>query len=637
MVFVDSNQGETKALVETFLARKDILGLIGPVTSDEVFDAAAIALKEKKPIVSPTATSADIFRAFGGKDYIWRTLESDVAQVKTLLVLAGQKGTSKISLVSAANSYGATFFDWFGFLATELGFDIGSLVRYEPGTLSDDACVSLIERAMEKTPDTLMLVPATPEDLPCMIRAARAKNPRIRLLASDAARFDYLTQTMGNEADGLEGVSLSSDPSSGFTIAYEVKFGQTPSPVAATTYDAMLLFAYGLEKSGGQGGETLALAMKAVVDGRGEAFGWDEQGVMQTLEALKRGRAPDIGGAASSLSFDADFHTELTQSYYAHWRIEYGAFVDVDYFSTGESNRAQSNQSAFRTLASLAHLKELTEAESIRPLPEKEGLWALIVATSFGWENYRHQADALAQYHLLRNNGLDDENIILILADDIAAHTENPAKGVIQNDTDGDNLYDSVEIDYRLNELTCDDYFSILLGQESEQTPIVLESAARDNLYLFIVGHGNDEGVAWMLPESPDGEENHCFLRPEAFNDALKRKAEAKGYRQALVIIEACHSGVMGLPFDAPYALMMTGANPYENSLAANFDLSIRAWLADDFAFRYKTAIAANEAIAVASLYEQLYFDVSGSHVSIYNSRSIPDVKAVSISEFITR
>jgi legumain len=46
--------------------------------------------------------------------------------------------------------------------------------------------------------------------------------------------------------------------------------------------------------------------------------------------------------------------------------------------------------------------------------------WAILVAGSNGWYNYRHQADVCHAYQILHKNGIPDSNIIVMMYDDIA-------------------------------------------------------------------------------------------------------------------------------------------------------------------------------------------------------------------------
>ena len=47
-------------------------------------------------------------------------------------------------------------------------------------------------------------------------------------------------------------------------------------------------------------------------------------------------------------------------------------------------------------------------------------IWALLVAGSNGYYNYRHQADVCHAYQILHKNGVPDERIVVMMYDDIA-------------------------------------------------------------------------------------------------------------------------------------------------------------------------------------------------------------------------
>jgi hypothetical protein len=59
--------------------------------------------------------------------------------------------------------------------------------------------------------------------------------------------------------------------------------------------------------------------------------------------------------------------------------------------------------------------------------------WAVLVAGSNGWGNYRHQADVCHAYQVLKAGGLKDERIIVLMYDDIASNVENPHPGTVVN------------------------------------------------------------------------------------------------------------------------------------------------------------------------------------------------------------
>lgn len=51
--------------------------------------------------------------------------------------------------------------------------------------------------------------------------------------------------------------------------------------------------------------------------------------------------------------------------------------------------------------------------------------WAVLVATSKYWYNYRHMANTLSFYRTVKRLGIPDSNIILMLAEDVACNPRN--------------------------------------------------------------------------------------------------------------------------------------------------------------------------------------------------------------------
>lgn len=64
------------------------------------------------------------------------------------------------------------------------------------------------------------------------------------------------------------------------------------------------------------------------------------------------------------------------------------------------------------------------------------------VCTSRFWFNYRHVGNALSMYHTVKQLGIPDSNILLMLADDMACNARNPNKSAIFYDASyAVNLY----------------------------------------------------------------------------------------------------------------------------------------------------------------------------------------------------
>ena len=77
----------------------------------------------------------------------------------------------------------------------------------------------------------------------------------------------------------------------------------------------------------------------------------------------------------------------------------------------------------------------------VHPLPDFEdgddssikNHWALLVAGSSGWGNYRHQADVFHAYQVVRSGGLRPRHIVVMAYDDVAQDPQNPFPGQVFN------------------------------------------------------------------------------------------------------------------------------------------------------------------------------------------------------------
>ncbi|HVJ95959.1 MAG TPA: ABC transporter substrate-binding protein, partial [Acidimicrobiia bacterium] len=477
--YADLGATTVDAATRRFAADPSIVAVIGPDTSDRFFKVAPALIEAQKTIVSPTATSGDIFRAFSSSGYVWRTVQSDIAQVRTALLLLARDGFHRPAIVTGVDHYSATFYDWFGFYANELELQPAALERYDQATQD---CTASVNKALASKPDALLAAAKDEANAVCIAKAWRAKGSPGRLLFTDAAEVPALITDLGAQADGLEGIGLSEDPTSGFAKAYTERFGHAPHDAAASTYDAVALLAYGLQRSNGAGGEALNKALADVADARGAATSWDGAGIGNALDAITRGELPNVSGAAGPLTFDAFTHTDVISSTYVHWAVESGKFTAIDVLPSG-SARPGVSDARVTALESLEQNYRTHGGRAYTPPVAKKGLWAVLIATSYGWENYRHQADVFAQYQALRAAGVPRGRIIVIAEDDLADNPKNPQSGRVPYEPDGDDVRAGVPIDYPLDAINADAFLAILSGRRSPSLPKVVDSSAADNVY----------------------------------------------------------------------------------------------------------------------------------------------------------
>ncbi|KAL8171125.1 hypothetical protein V2J09_022929 [Rumex salicifolius] len=190
--------------------------------------------------------------------------------------------------------------------------------------------------------------------------------------------------------------------------------------------------------------------------------------------------------------------------------------------------------------------------------------WAVLVAGSNGYGNYRHQADICHAYQILKKGGLKDENIIVFMYDDIAHNPENPRKGVIINSPHGPNVYKGVPKDYTGENVTASNLIGVILGDKRKVksgSRKVVKSGPKDNIFIYYADHGST-GLLGM----PAGED----LYAHELVDALKKKQAAKSYNRMVIYIEACESGsvVDGLLPEGMNVYVTTASNTSESSFA---------------------------------------------------------------------
>ncbi len=83
--------------------------------------------------------------------------------------------------------------------------------------------------------------------------------------------------------------------------------------------------------------------------------------------------------------------------------------------------------------------------------------------------------------------------------------------------------------------------------------------------------------------------------------------------------------------------LMLTAANSSENSLSYEYDPLTDVWLADQFSAKFFEVLSSEEVYNLYEVYNQVYLNVSGSHVSMYNSYYFGDVREIMIEEFLRK
>jgi len=252
--------------------------------------------------------------------------------------------------------------------------------------------------------------------------------------------------------------------------------------------------------------------------------------------------------------------------------------------------------------------------------------WAVIVAGSKSFGNYRHQADACHAYHVVHDFGIPDNRIIMMFYDDIAGYSKNPFPGQIFNKptekgTPGVDVYKGCKKDYTGSQVTPTNFVKVLTGDSSAPGP-VLKSTSEDNVFINFVDHGGTGIIAF-----PSG-----TMSSKMLNDALKTMHSNNMYKKLVFYLEACESGSMFeglLPIDMNiYAT--TASNAKESSWGTYCPpddkvngVEIKSCLGDLYSVNWmENADQVGKNESLAAQFDYVKEKTSKSHVMAYGDQS---------------
>jgi len=183
--------------------------------------------------------------------------------------------------------------------------------------------------------------------------------------------------------------------------------------------------------------------------------------------------------------------------------------------------------------------------------------YAVIVVGSKGYANYRHHADGCHAYQIMKQNGIPESNIILMMQDDVANAEENPYPGKLFNKPTaagepGVDVYKGCKPTYTGEVVTAKLFLDVLQGKSSDTAHTVLKSTAKDSVFVNFADHG---GVG--IVEMPNGP----MLKNTELVAALTAMHASNMYKKLVFYMEACESGSM-------FATLPKGLNIYATTAA---------------------------------------------------------------------
>ena len=670
--------------------REDVMAVIGPFSNDGVALLAPGCQQTHKPVIAPTATSEEIIRRFAvgtagvsnKEPFLWSLTETDITFCEVLMNMYASYALNFVhdkstpaALFAPNDSYGRTFYDWGPYQAEEMGirfshndmytsdadlrqrmkayYDELDQLSYFGSVLTGNFCV--IETTQQLLDMARLRMEWWGED-PDEPFPEEDKNEMQEILEGWARiwfAFSNLTQesldALGPQAlDVLQyyqGFSPYADPTTGFEKSYEVKFGNKPTFAECKFYDALMLAAFAASYAEHHADVTdINQAIIDITTPHAEQLrsaAWSQTSMELYLSALEQGQLMDFKGASGEIRFDNETYTSAIHTTYVHWQIHDGKIQHRNYLSSDGSHRTSSTMAAWSWLAKNAEEAFARSAENKDAgisYPALTAQYAVLVQGSNGWNNYRHQADVLSVYQMLKTKGFDDDHIILIIDKALASDAMNPEPGIIRAEDGGKDLMAGSSMDYDNADISPSDISNILLGVKTDKTPVVLPKDAGQNVLLFWSGHGHNHAnngadeLAWRNADVGRG------MTADLLRQTISLMHQQGHYRKMFVLTEPCFSEAVITPLvGIPGVLAMSSAGTFEQSFADNWSTELGVWRCDRFSRNLVTHLTASPTTTYRDLYLFCAQRTLGSHVHIVNSAHFGNLYTTGPQEFFEK
>ena len=646
--------------------------IIGPYYSDHARSILDQAQRLRLPVIMPICTSAELQRTEAHHTNSFFLTESDITQCEVMLSAIANDGYRRVALLCSDDTYGQSYYDWFGFEATQMHLSVaeGGIHRY---TVDEDlgeyiANVARQYDESDRMPVALIVALGRSGDYTAVLDAVQhyaetsTEAPAPRVYVTDNGLCDAVL----NHDLPVLGTFPVASAADGYMQYYYDHHGQYPPYGAAQMYDALCIIALGRQAQlyaknpdelyiDGKRVEyeispfepNLSDWMRALLahDSGPETL-WTAYGLCSASALIAAGEQPNLCGATGSLDFDHQNHTTILHTNYMLWMSgNKGQIVPMAELSTIGADGTISNQLLWRWEAVIEEIDPNLGANVDHKLPDMTDRWAVIISPSTTWDNYRHQADALTIYQVLRRHGYDDDHIVLIVEDNLANDSRNPFPGEIYverkaitpddpTDLINDDIRKNAVIDYHFSDLTNpDDLAEIMLGHESDRLPHVIHPTASSNVFLFWSGHGSDNGgPLW------GNEDSRQPFGKQRIQRIVEQMQQPRQYRRMMMAVETCYSGLWGEALiGQPDVLVLTAANAAETSKADvdAYDADLRTYLSNAFTRSFRKAVYQSPFLSLRDLYYSLARTTWGSHVSLYNIEQYGSVYRNTMADFL--
>ena len=255
--------------------------------------------------------------------------------------------------------------------------------------------------------------------------------------------------------------------------------------------------------------------------------------------------------------------------------------------------------------------------------------WAVILSSSQYWFNYRHTINALAIYQVLRENGFEDNQIILMLADEYTANAKNPYPNHLIKNGNVSVYWENVEIDYRGEDVTASQVARVLTGSSSKGKGPVLQSDLHSNILIYWTGHGGNQFFKFQ-----DVEE----IMAVDIASIFRHMHLAGMYQEILFLADTCQAFTLGDKITAPNVTVIGSSLKDESSYAHGSNDELGLSLIERYTSVFTDSLQKQPSYFDLSIQEGMVdpfqYNFLRAHVGIRDDLAVRNASEARISDF---
>lgn len=252
LAFEDSRGNNTEAInaVNKLVNKDNVVGLIGPTLSGEMFAAGPIANQSGVPVMG-TSTTAEGITEIG--EYVFRNALPESSAVPQAVKKSVEKyNLKKVALMYSSNN------DWavsgYKTMVKALKDNGVEIIATETFADKDTDFSAQLTKIASLKPDAVM-VSSLYQEAALVLKKAREIGIDVPFVGTNGFNSPELIKIAGKAADGAVVASpwypgKENEKIKKFVADYKAKYNKVPDQFAAQAYDALYIYASALEKAG---------------------------------------------------------------------------------------------------------------------------------------------------------------------------------------------------------------------------------------------------------------------------------------------------------------------------------------------------------------------------------------------------